>query len=149
MAQKDNTAGCGTSSETLNIMKSVITFLKLFMPETLVKRVLSIILISAGLENSRVTELTGYCDRSVRGLRKEMAGGDISGLLTVGGGGRKGKIAGIENEILTELEKGNYHTRQQIADMIHEKFHISISPSAVGKFLKKRIQAAEKRFPAR
>lgn len=137
MAQTDKSAGCGTSNEYLNIMKAVIDFLKLFMPETLVKRVLSIILISAGLENSRVTELTGYCDRSVRGLRKEMAGGDISRLLTVGGGGRKGKTAGIEENILAELEKGNYHTRQQIADMIHEKFHVSISPSAVGKFLKK------------
>jgi len=137
MAQKDKTTGCGASNETLNIMKSVINFLKLFMPETLVKRVLSMILISAGLENSRITELTGYCDRSVRGLRKEMAGGDISDLLTVGGGGRKRKTAGIEDEILAELEKNNYHTRQQIADMIHEKFDISISPSAVGRFLKK------------
>ncbi len=137
MGEKDKTAGSGVSNETLNIMKSVKNFLRLFMPETLVKRVLSIILISAGLGNSRVTELTGYCDRSVRGLRKKMAGGDISGLLTVGGGGRKGKTAGIENEILAELEKNNYHTRQQIADMIHEKFGVSISPSAVGKFLKK------------
>ncbi len=137
MPQKDKTAGCGASNEALNIMKSVINFLKLFMPETLVKRVLGIILISAGLENSRVTELTGYCDRSVRGLGKEMAGGDISALLTAGGGGRKGKTADIEDEILAELEKNNYHTRQQIADMIHEKFGISISPSAVGKFLKK------------
>ena len=137
MTQTDKTAGCDTSNEYLNIMEAVINFLKLFMPETLVKRVLSIILISAGLENSRVTELTGYCDRSVRGLRKVMAGGDISGLLTVGGGGRKSKIAGIEDEILAELEKDNYHTRQQIADMIYEKFHISISLSAVGKFLKK------------
>ncbi len=137
MAQKDKTTESGASNEALNIMKSVINFLKLFMPETLVKRVLSIVLIFAGLENSRVTELTGYCDRSVRGLRKDMAGGDISGLLTVGGGGRKAKTAGIEDEILAELEKGNYHTRQQIADMIQEKFHISISPSAVGKFLKK------------
>ncbi len=75
MAQKDRTAGCGASNEALNIMKSVIGFVKLFMPETLAKRVLSIILISAGLENPRITELTGYCDRSVRGLRKEMAGG--------------------------------------------------------------------------
>ncbi len=139
MGEKDKTAGCDVTNETHNIMKTVINFLKLFMPETLVKRVLSIILISAGLENSRVTELTGYCDRSVRGLRKEMAGGDISGLLKVGGGGRKGKTVGIEDEILAELEKGNYHTRQQIADMIQEKFHISISPSAVGKFLKKRV----------
>ncbi len=137
MAQKDKTAGSGASKETLNIMKSVMNFLKLFMPETLVKRVLSIILIYAGLGNSRVTELTGYCDRSVRGLRKKMEGGDISDLLTVGSGGRKGKTAGIEDEILVELEKNNYHTRQQIADMIYEKFGISISPSAVGKFLKK------------
>ncbi len=60
MAQKDKSAGCDASNETLNIMKSVFTFLKLFMPETLVKRVLSIILTSAGLENSRVTELIGY-----------------------------------------------------------------------------------------
>ncbi len=117
MAQKDKSAGCDASNETLNIMKSVLTFLKLIMPETLVKRVLSIILISAGLENSCVTELTGYCDRSVRGLRKEMTGGDISGLLTIRGGGRKGKTAGMEDEILAELKKNNYHTRQQIADM--------------------------------
>lgn len=137
MAQTDKKAGCGASNEHSNIMEVIINFLKLFMSETLAKRVLSIVLISAGLENSRVTELTGYCDRSVRGLRKEMAGGDISRLLTVGGGGRKSKTAGLEDEILAELEKGNYHTRQQIADMIHEKFDISISPSAVGKLLKK------------
>ena len=134
MAQSDKTE---RSNEYLHTMGAVINFLKHFMPETLVKRVLSIILICAGLENSRVTELTGYCDRSVRGVRKKIEQGEISGLFTVGGGGRKRKTAEFENEILAELEKGNYHTRQQIADMIEEKFHISISPSAVGKLLKK------------
>ena len=125
------------SNEYVYIMGAVMNFLKHFMPETLVKRILSIVLICAGLENSRVTELTGYCDRSVRGLRKRIERGDITGLFTVGGGGRKRKTAEFENAILAELEKGNYHTRQQIADMIEEKFHFSISPSAVGKFLKK------------
>lgn len=137
MAKTDKNAGCTASNEHPNIMEAIINFLKLFMSETLAKRILSIVLISAGLENSRVTELTGYCDRSVRGLRKDLAGGDISRLLTVGGGGRKSKTADVEDEILAELEKGNYHTRQQIADMIHERFNISISPSAVGKLLKK------------
>lgn len=137
MAQTDKNTGNGTSNEYPKVMETIINFLKHFMSETLAKRILSIVLISAGLENSRVTELTGYCDRSVRGLRKEMEGGDISRLLTVGGGGRKSKTAGIEDEIFAELERGNYHTRQQIADMIHERFHISISPSAVGKLLKK------------
>ena len=105
MAQTDKNVGCGTSNEYPNIMGAIINFLKLFMTETLAKRVLSIVLICAGLENSRVTELTGYCDRSVRSLRKEMAGGDISGLLMVGGGGRKSKTAGIEDALLAELEK--------------------------------------------
>ena len=36
MAQTDKTAGGGTSNESLNIMKAVINFLKLFMPEPLV-----------------------------------------------------------------------------------------------------------------
>ncbi len=133
MGQTDKNGRCNTSNGQPNMMEAIIAFLKLFMSETLVKRILSMVLISAGLENSRITELTGYCDRSVRGLRKEIAGGDISRLLVVGGGGRKSKTAGIEEEILAELEKGNYHTRQQIADMIYERFQISISPSAVGK----------------
>ena len=105
MAQTGKTTECDTPNKYLNIIEDVITFLKLFMPENLVKRVLSIILISAGLENSRVTELTGYCDRSVHGPKKEMAGGDIFGLLMVGGGGRKSKTAGIEDALLAELEK--------------------------------------------
>lgn len=139
MVQTGENAKCNASNGQPKMMEAIIAFLKHFMPETLVKRILSIVLISAGLENSRITELTGYCDRSVRGLRKEIAraGGDISRLLVVGGGGRKSKTAGIEEEILAELEKGNYHTRQQIADMIYERFQITISPSAVGKLLKK------------
>ena len=93
------------SKEYLDIMGAVMNFLKHFMPETLVKRILSIVLLCAGLENSRVTELTRYCDRSVRGLRKKLEEGDISGLFTVGGGGRKRKTAEFEDEILAELEK--------------------------------------------
>jgi transposase len=53
------------------------------------------------------------------------------------GSGRKSKLADIEAEILKELEENNYHSRQQIADMILEKFQIHISVSAVGKLLKK------------
>lgn len=140
MAQTESTKGHPTANEpteSIKVIETVIAFLKIFMPETLAKRVVSIVLIAAGLTNSRVTELTGYCDRSVRGLRKDMREGDVSRLLSIRGGGRRSKTAGLEDEILAELEKGNYQTRQQIADMILEKFHISMSPSAVGNFLKK------------
>jgi len=61
------------------------------------------------------------------------------------GEGRKGKAADVEEQILAELEKGNYHTRQQIADMVKEKFDISMSVWAIGRFLRqyrteKRVQ---------
>ena len=44
----------------------------------------------------------------------------------------------IEDQVVAELEKGNFHSQQQIADMIKKTFHITISRAAVGQFLKKR-----------
>ena len=87
----------------------------------------------------RVTGLTGLCDRSVRALRKALREGGPLQLLSIKkGSGRKSRTADVESQIFEELEKSDYHTRQQVADMIEEKFHIKISVSAVGKPLKKR-----------
>ena len=58
-------------------------------------------------------------------------------MVTKSGNGRKGKTTGIEEQILAELESNNYHTRQEIADMEEEKFHVRISRSSVGRLLKK------------
>ena len=72
--------------------------------------------------------------------------GDFKQALTIRGGGRKAKSADVEKEILDEIEKGNYHTRQQIADMIKDKFNITVTVTAVSRLLKKWIQKTEKRF---
>ena len=96
------------------------------------------VLLSAGLPTSYVTELTGLCDRSTRGLLKSMQEEDIESLLSIkSGSGRKSKSSGIKAEIVAEIEKGNYHVRQQIADMIEEKLHVRISVATVGRLLKK------------
>jgi transposase len=128
-----------TSNAVFNktIIVMVMHFLQLFMCETLAKRLLSMVLISAGLQNSRVTELTGLCDRSVRQLKKDIVSENAKNLLVVEGGGRKRKLAGIEQGIIDEINAGNYHSRQQIVDMIEEKFGIRTSTSAVGRLLKK------------
>ena len=121
------------------IRESVISFLSIFMPITLVKRVLSLVLIAAGLDNKNIHRLTGYGDSTIRKLRSDMRKKSISELLVIRGGGRKTKSDGIENDILNELEKGNYHTQQQIADMVKEKFNVTMSVSAVGRLLKKTV----------
>lgn len=122
----------------LIIMKKVIQFLQAFLPVTLAKRLVAIILLAAGVPVPRVTELTGLCDRSTRGLLKSMREEEVDKLLSIkSGSGKKSKTFGLEAEILKEIEKNNYHTRQQISDMIKEKFHIQVSVSAVGRLLKK------------
>jgi transposase len=120
------------------ITKAVIQFLQTSMSETVAKRIAGLILIAAGISNDRIVELTGLSDRSIWTLKKAVNGGDIDSLFTTGrGGGRPGKAKGIESAIAEEVEKNNYHSRQQVADMIFEKFGIRMSVSAVGKLLKK------------
>lgn len=124
------------------IIGKAIAFLRLFMCETLAKRVLSLVLIVAGVPNGRVTELTGLCNRSVRSLKKAIDSGDTEQLFTVRGGGRKRKLASVEADIAEEINNNNYHSRQQIADMILEKFGINVSLPAVGRLLKKKVSNA-------
>ena len=131
------------------IMDAVISFLAVFMPITLVKRVLSLVLIAAGLDNKNIHILTGYGDSTIRKLRSDLRKKSISELLVIRGGGRKAKSDGIEKEILNELEKENYHTHKQIADMIKEEFNITMSVTAVSRFLKKRVQNIEMWFYSR
>ena len=64
-------------------MKKVLEFLQLFLPVTLAKRVVAIILIAAGIPVPRITELCGLCDRSTRGLVKSLQEGDATGLLAI------------------------------------------------------------------
>jgi len=120
------------------VTKAIIQFLQMFMTETLAKRIVSMLLITVGIPHTRITEATGLSDRSIWTLKKAIKNGNVDNLFIVGhGSGRTRKIKGFESAIAEELEKNNYHTRQQIADMILEKFGISMSVSAVGKLLKK------------
>lgn len=116
----------------------MIEFLQSFLPLTLAKRLVAIVLLAAGVPVPRVTELSGLCDRSTRGLVKSMREEDPAGLLAIKrGSGKKSRTAGFEDEIIAEIEQNNYHTRQQIADMIQEKFHVQVSVATVGRLLKK------------
>ena len=125
------------STKPEEIIKKIMNFIRLLMSETLVKRIVSMLLLSIGVENSRVTELTGLCARSVHSLKKELEKGEIDNLFKVGGGGRKRKLENVEETIIAEIEKNDYHSHQQIADMIQEKHGIKVSLKSVERLLKK------------
>jgi len=63
--------------------------------------------------------------------------GEIDNLFKVGGGGRKRKLENVEETIIAEIEKNDYHSHQQIADMIQEKHGIKVSLKSVERLLKK------------
>ena len=130
-----------------NILKQVIEFLQIFLPVTLAKRLAAIVLLTIGMPVRNAVELTGLCERSMWSLKKGMQGATVAELLVIkSGSGRKGKTAGIEEQIIAEVESNNYHTLQQIADLVEEKFHVRISRSSVGRLLKKRHQMAKERL---
>lgn len=70
------------------------------------KRLVAIVLLAAGVPVPHVTELTGLCDRSTRGLLKFIREEDVAKLLSIkSGSGKKSKTFGLEAEILKEIEK--------------------------------------------
>ena len=123
--------------ESKNAMLVVIKFLNMFMPVTLSKRIVSIILLAVGIECRQVAEMTGFCGKTVKMIQTRLNDGEIKGLLKIGGGGRKSKTADVEEEIIKEINNNQYHSRQQIADMIYEKHGIKLSVTSIGDFLKK------------
>lgn len=102
--------------------------MQLFISPVIVRRIISALLIIAGVRSANITQLTGLCERSIRDLKKQLVVGDTDNLFGVKNGrGRKSKFKDVESQIVEEIEKGNYQTLQQIADMIREKFGISAS----------------------
>lgn len=119
-------------------LKQVIGFLQLFLSETMAKRLVALILLAVGIPVVDAVELAGLSERSLWSLKKNMREAPVAELMVrKSGNGRKRKTADIESQILAELETNNYHTRQEIVDMIEEKFHVRVSRSSVGRLLKK------------
>jgi len=133
--QAEEKPGCLFDAE--QIISKVLIFLRLFMCETLAKRVMGIVLVALGLPNDRVVELCGLCEKSVGTLKKRLDNGELDSMFHIAGGGRKRKLADFEDSIVGEINNGTFHTHQQIADMIQEKYGIKVSLPVIGRLLKK------------
>ena len=66
------------NGRSIKIMETIISFLLMFAPKTLAKRIVAMILLTADVPIPRVVELSGLCERSVRELKRSMAEKDVS-----------------------------------------------------------------------
>ena len=87
------------------IILQVMQFLQLFLPLTLAKRLVAIILLAIGIPVADAVKITGLCERSMWTLKKQLWEQSVPDLMTIkSGSGRKGKTVHIEKQILSELE---------------------------------------------
>ena len=127
---------------TLKVIKAISLYLQLFISPIIARRIISALFVIAGVSNPAITELTGLSERGVCNLKHHLKDGNIDDLFEIKcGRGRKSKVKDVESQIVEEIEKGNYQTLQQIADMIRDKFGIRVSKMAVSRLLKKKKSA--------
>jgi transposase len=128
---------------SIKVVKAISAYLQLFISPVITRRIISAILIIAGIRNPKITELTGLSERGICDLKNQLMSDDLDNLFEIKAGrGRKSKIKDVESQIVEEIEKGNYQTLQQIADMIQEKFEINVSLMSVSRLLKKKKSAS-------
>lgn len=126
--------------QAVGILKQAVGFLEVFLPKTLAKRFAAIILLAVGIPAKTAAGLSGLSERTIWTLHKQLQETNVSEIMVFHyGGGRRPKASGLEERIIAEIEAGNYHTRQEIADMVLDKFQVRMSRSSVGRLLKKTV----------
>ena len=128
-------------SRAVQIISRVIAFLKMLMTETLAKRIVGIVLLSVGVPDSQVSELTGMSERAIRDLRKKLRDDtqDEDLFQVSGGSERERKLKDIERIVVDTIENNDFHTQQEIADMIFNQHGITVHRSTVSRLIKKTL----------
>ena len=73
-------------------------------------------------------------------MKKSIETGELDSLFHVSGGGQKGKLSNVETEIINEINQNKYHSQQEIADMVFEKFGLKVTQPTISRFLKNGIK---------
>ena len=114
----------------------LIRYISQFLPFSICQRFV-VMLYIAGVSPKRIGILTGMCYKIVLQIKRDMNTNPLwTLLLRKSGSGSVGDLVNVEEEIKKELDTHNYHSQQEIADMIWEKFRIRMIPQ-IGQYLKK------------
>ena len=70
-----------TERERSVSIEAVLKFLQLFLPVTTSRKVVSVILLAAGLSVTEIAEMTGLSSRSVQSTGRAIRDGSISSIL--------------------------------------------------------------------
>ncbi len=111
------------------IIKQAVGFLEIFMPKTLAKRFVAIILLAIGVPVKTAISLAGLSEKSLWTLHKQLSESDVSEIMVFHyGGGHRAKASGLEGQILAEIETNILH-----AENIYSNLHGILIVTQEGK----------------
>jgi transposase len=126
------------------MQEKVIKMLELKFCTTLVKRIICVILIAFEIDRTLIREKLKLSEKSIKKYENMLNEGLVSELLTIQGNSRKSELEDYKDDILSELEAGEYKTLRQIAAMIKSKTGLVRSRHRINVFLKKTGTAQSK-----
>ena len=104
---------------------------------TLVKRILCVILLAIEIDKITISEKLNLSMKSVKKYETMLNDDKLTEIVSIKGSSRKSELEDYKEEILSELEAGEYKTLRQIKAMINSKFGLSRSRNSINLFLKK------------
>jgi transposase len=126
------------------MQEKAIKMLELKFCTTLVKRIICVILIAFEIDRTLISEKLKLSVKSIKKYENMLNKGLVEELLTIKGNSRKSELDDYKEEILSELELGEYKTLRQIAAMIKSKTGLVRSRHRINVFLKKTATAQSK-----
>ena len=125
----------------VELMEQIISCMATYMPEWLAKRVIRFLLLCFNVDKETIRKLTSGSTKAIPSSKVGPRAEKDVELQEIQGDGQKSSFADMEEEIVEELKTGKYHTQQEIADMIAEKYGIRKVSRASLRKLRKKAQS--------
>lgn len=121
-------------------IQALIVYLTgIILCKTLIVRLVSIVLIVAGLDDKKIALLVGCHRKTVKTLRTKLDTMTVAELLFIKpGSGRKPKastdvVSGIVSAVKTKI----FFNLRQIADYVYDTYKLKVSETCIGRMLKR------------
>jgi len=122
----------------------VMEMLEKILCITIVKRILCVILLAFEIDKNIIAEKLKLSSKSIKKYEAMLEEGRIDELMSIKSPNRKSELEEYKEEILTELEAGEYKNLRQIQAMIENKTGLKRSRQRINVFLKKTNIALSK-----
>jgi len=118
-------------------ISQVVEMLNCVFCETIVKRIICVILIAFEIDKNIIASKLNLSEKSIKKYDDMLNSGQLNELLSIKGNSRRSELDDYKEIIFAELENGTYKNLRQISAMIEKLTGLKRSRYRISVFLKK------------